>query len=566
LGIALRRAVGVLSILIVATLGFSSASASAATTLRTFIADRSGTACASIDALGNQGSVSTGVAFDGSRLLLSCWTDNKVVAVSATDGSQLAAYAISGGGGFGALAWDPGRSLLWACNQHANEIGTIDLGARTYTKRFVSRGCTDALDYDASDDTLWTGGDERTSVEHYAVSGKLLASYPTGAIGGKAGVSATPFELYVVHPASTGSTIYATTKTLTGPTVFATTARKIEDLDCDGSTFAGKTALWAQNNRDNVMTAYEISSLEGGCGAADTAAANVAVSQSVQPTSVVADDTATFTVTVVNWGPATADGVSLTATLPASAMLVSTTTSRGTCSGARTVSCELGSLAVFEKLTVTIVIRPLAPGTATNKATVTADETDGSPADNLFSKNVKVTPAPATAYVSVTDDGFKPTGLVLSGQGYTAQWNFIGSVPHSATDGTGLNLFDSTLLAPVAYYQFAFTAAGAYAVKDAATLNTQTIRVPVAAPATGTGGTPFPVTWATALPDGLVEDIQVQYPGSTIWSSWLKAQTATSASFTPLQGAGTYRFRAHLRDPVSGKATAFSPAKAVSVS
>jgi uncharacterized repeat protein (TIGR01451 family) len=403
-------------------------------------------------------------------------------------------------------------------------------------------------------------------VEHYAVSGKLLASYSTGAIGGKAGVSATPLALYVVHPASTGSTIYATTKTLTSPTVFAMTAKKVEDLECDGSTFDGTTALWTQNNRDNTMTAYEISSSEGGCGAPNTSAANVAVSQSVQPTSVVADDIATFKVTVTNWGPAIAHGVRLTNTLSATAMTVSATTNKGICSGARTVSCDLGSLAVFEKVTVTIVLRPLAPGTVRNSATVTADESDPLPADSSFLKGVATTAAPATAYASVTEGGFGPTGLVLAGQGYTVQWNFIGAVSHSATDGSGLNLFDSTLLAPVAYYQFAFGAAGAYKVQDAATVNTQWVRVPVLAPARGTVGTPFSVTWATTLPDGLVEDIQVQYPGSTTWSTWLKAQTTTSASFTPARGAGAYKFRAHLRDPVSGRATSFGPAKSVSVS
>ena len=50
--------------------------------LRTIIADRTGTDCASINAAGDHGSVGVGIAFDGTNLLISCYSDNTVTAIN----------------------------------------------------------------------------------------------------------------------------------------------------------------------------------------------------------------------------------------------------------------------------------------------------------------------------------------------------------------------------------------------------------------------------------------------------------------------------------------------------
>src|SRR5712691_2945108 len=56
--------------------------------LRQITADTSGTACPSIG---------TGLAFDGTNLLLSCWSDDTIAAVSPADGHQVAIHHILGG-------------------------------------------------------------------------------------------------------------------------------------------------------------------------------------------------------------------------------------------------------------------------------------------------------------------------------------------------------------------------------------------------------------------------------------------------------------------------------------
>ena len=132
------------------------------------------------------------------------------------------------------------------------------------------------------------------------------------------------------------------------------------------------------------------------------------------------------------------------------------------------------------------------------------------------SKVVTVTGAPATSYVGVTNLGFLAAAPAIT-IGNTVQWSFVGPGSHSATDKTtGLGLFpDTGLVAPVAFRQTIFPAAGAYTFTDTATANTIKLNVAMtAAPATGSTSTTFTLTWATAAPPaGYAEDVQVTVPG-----------------------------------------------------
>src|SRR5437867_1905140 len=125
--------------------------------LRTITANQNGTNCADANRTGGpDGAIGTGIAFDGENLLLSCWSDNTIVAVSPVDGSQVTIHHISGVSGLGALAWDNTDQQLWACKDPPGSVvGTIDLVANTFTTKFTSSGCTDGLAYDANDDTIW---------------------------------------------------------------------------------------------------------------------------------------------------------------------------------------------------------------------------------------------------------------------------------------------------------------------------------------------------------------------------------------------------------------------------
>jgi hypothetical protein len=244
-------------------LGASGASAANGDQLRQIIVDRSGTACASYDANGNHSSVGTGIAFDGTNLLMSCWTDNKIVANSPADGSQVSVHTITGGSlGFGALAWDNSRQLLWACDSSDFvTVGTIDLVADTFTPVFQSQGCIDGLAYDGTDDTLWSSADASSTTEHYTVTGTLINSYSnSGLIGGcgNSGIAVGGSNLYLANNGC--SEIYTVAKDFSTSSLFSSFPRRLEDLECDNLTFAGqgKGAIWSQDAYDNIVNAWEI--------------------------------------------------------------------------------------------------------------------------------------------------------------------------------------------------------------------------------------------------------------------------------------------------------------------
>jgi uncharacterized repeat protein (TIGR01451 family) len=218
--------------------------------LRTITADTTGTACPNIG---------TGLAFDGTNLLLSCWNDNKIVAVSPADGHQIAIHSISGGSGFGALAWDNVRHLLWACNFHGTEVGTINLTTDTYTAAFSSLGCTDGLAYDGSDDTIWSSADVSPTDEHYTPGGTLLMQFSNvGKIGGcgNSGIAVGGAKLYLANNGC--SQIYEVAKDFSTSTLFASFPARLEDLECDNLTFFPKGAIWSKDAFDNILNAWEI--------------------------------------------------------------------------------------------------------------------------------------------------------------------------------------------------------------------------------------------------------------------------------------------------------------------
>jgi uncharacterized repeat protein (TIGR01451 family) len=110
--------------------------------------------------------------------------------------------------------------------------------------------------------------------------------------------------------------------------------------------------------------------------------ADVSIAKTAVTDVVVVGTDVTYTLTVHNWGPATATNVTLTDVLPASLTLVSATASQGSCAG---LQCALGTLPAGEDATVTLVATATAPGAAINEAVVTAAERDPASANNRVS-------------------------------------------------------------------------------------------------------------------------------------------------------------------------------------
>jgi plastocyanin len=172
----------------------------------------------------------------------------------------------------------------------------------------------------------------------------------------------------------------------------------------------------------------------------------------------------------------------------------------------------------------------------------------------------------ATKLVTVSNFTFTPS-TTKSSMGGTVQWTFPDAVAHTASDNTGLGLFNSGPKSGGQTFSFAFNAAGTYAVFcQIHTFMTSTVTVkPSAKPSKGGVTTVFKITWAkSALPAGLGEDVQIARLGGS-FTPFLTNTTTTSANFTPDMGTGMYQFRARLRN-AAGTGTGFSPTVTIHVS
>jgi plastocyanin len=164
------------------------------------------------------------------------------------------------------------------------------------------------------------------------------------------------------------------------------------------------------------------------------------------------------------------------------------------------------------------------------------------------------------AHVDSLDDFFSPSTVDIA-RGGAVSWDFTGENHHSATDGTGLGLYDSGVVAGGAPSTwFTFPAAGTYPF--VCILHAQMVgrvHVPVrAAPARGDLRRRFTVTWAVAASaDSDVYDVQIRRPDGG-WKGWRIGVSGQSHAFVQDAGVGSYRFRARMRDPATGAAADWS--------
>lgn len=109
--------------------------------------------------------------------------------------------------------------------------------------------------------------------------------------------------------------------------------------------------------------------------AAAVASGDVSVTKSVDQTSAITGQNVTYTITVHNNGPNSAQNVSVSDTLPSGLSFVSSQTTGGSCSGTTTVTCTIGTMGNNGTVTITITATITASGGATidpNSATSSA--------------------------------------------------------------------------------------------------------------------------------------------------------------------------------------------------
>lgn len=115
------------------------------------------------------------------------------------------------------------------------------------------------------------------------------------------------------------------------------------------------------------------------------AATDISIVKVANPVQVAVGSNVTFTITVTNNGPAIAQGVVVTDTIPVGLTLVSATPSVGVCTGVGTVTCQLNDIAVSGTATVTIVATGTANATIVNQANASGNFTDTVPGNNQAS-------------------------------------------------------------------------------------------------------------------------------------------------------------------------------------
>ena len=177
------------------------------------------------------------------------------------------------------------------------------------------------------------------------------------------------------------------------------------------------------------------------------------------------------------------------------------------------------------------------------------------------------TAAAKTAYVLGLPSGFTVQKTSVP-QGNKVDWVFAPGRDAAVADSATTGLFDSPKQPVGTSFAAPFTVAGTYNYENGlATAQTASIAVPLGAtPTSGTTATAFTVIWATSVPAGYVVDVQVQRPGSPTFANWQTGQTGTATAFVPDAGAGTYAFRARVRNVATNAASGWSAKKAVTAS
>jgi uncharacterized repeat protein (TIGR01451 family) len=590
--------------LAVVTGGAVASAAPAIQTVRNY--DHGGTACASISTTRgttgyykSQDSV-TGMAFDGTDLLFSCWGDSTITAIRPSAGTTtypkdttagangiytVANLPVGAGGtpGIGSLDWDAQHDVLWACNLSAfdgsaknggADVGYITLssdgsGSASFTDVATAPdGCVNGIDFNPANNIVSVAGalqhDSTTTVDQFAINPDLTAGQMTTWKPGKpltpdgyvSGIEYTANGLLLADNHGNTKTLQYTSD-FVASTRLSSSSHRYEDVACDSVTFAPTTVVWVEWFDHNQAEPFVVPDNDT-CTV--TAPPQLSVAQ-IEPDPVEADAGLSYTVNVSNNSADTQNTVVLTDTPPANTIFGSATPSQGSCTTTVPVSCSLGDLAGSSSASVVVTVTPIQPGTYTNSANAVSDQASSLPS----TEGATVTYEPGVSYVSVDDGGLShatPTPV----QGSIVQFDFFGTATtnHDLSDGVGL--FDTGVQTPISYVRQELDSAAAYKITDNPSGHTSTINIapavvsPAPSPTLG-----FDVAWSSQpLPPGFDEDIQVQLPGSTTWKTWLPNRTDASATYTPPNGPGTYKFRARLQR-TGASATAYSAPLTVSV-
>lgn len=179
------------------------------------------------------------------------------------------------------------------------------------------------------------------------------------------------------------------------------------------------------------------------------AEADLAILKTDVDDPVMVGDDVFYTITIVNGGPSTADGVQVIDLLPANTVFLSAVPGQGSCGEAGgVVTCSIGSVDPGSSVIIDISVTaaPGTEGTMINTASVSAATTDPDPSDNVGTETttvdpiadlevLKVGPSSANAgedavyTVTVSNRGPSPATSVVLDDTLPIQLTFVSATP-----------------------------------------------------------------------------------------------------------------------------------------
>jgi len=193
--------------------------------------------------------------------------------------------------------------------------------------------------------------------------------------------------------------------------------------------------------------------------------ADLSVTKTAMPAAVNVGENFAYTVTFSNAGPSAAFNVAIVDTLPAGATFLGGNSTLGSCGLAdNAFVCNVPSLGAGQSGTVTIMMRADSPGTLRNNVSISSDQNDPSPGNNMAFADVTVSaPAPTNRppqFVGIVRGSNNVTMQFTApaGTNYTVQYRNQIAVPPwidlAVPQTAGTNVIVATDPGPLPPFRF----------------------------------------------------------------------------------------------------------------
>ena len=162
------------------------------------------------------------------------------------------------------------------------------------------------------------------------------------------------------------------------------------------------------------------------------ALADLSITKTGSPKPVFSGDDLTYTITVTNDGPDSAENISVADTLPESLTYVSATPSQGSCDIiSQDLTCSIGTISAAANATINLVTNVVlgTTGNIANSSTVSSSTNDNDSANNSSTDN--------TTAITITDLSVvksDSTDPVIAGEQFSFEMTVTNNGPNNATN------------------------------------------------------------------------------------------------------------------------------------